>query len=90
MKSKTTLHRLSRRTFLRLAAHLSLLSAVLPLKRTLAAGAGQVMPQASGYGNGVYGQGIYAGSSSFGGSTSTSLETFDHMIYLPIVTKEDN
>jgi hypothetical protein len=81
---------LSRRTFLRLAAQLSLLSAVLPRQRTLAASAVQALPQASGYGNGVYGQGVYAGSISFAGSTSSSPEMLNHTIYLPIVTKEEN
>jgi hypothetical protein len=88
--TKITFHRMSRRAFLRLAAHLSLLYTGLAIQRTIAAGAVQATPQAGGYGNDVYGQGIYPGLTSFWGSPGASLETFNHTIYLPIVSKEES
>jgi hypothetical protein len=84
MKSKIALHRLNRRTFLRLAAHMSLLAVGLPVKRIAAVGVEQATPQVGGYGAGPYGRGVYVGAAGFG------LEPVDHAIYLPIVNKEEN
>ena len=70
------LHRLiTRRTFLRLSAALSVIAAELHMKKTsIASQLDQSIPELGGYGVGAYSQGSYPGTIN--------------KIYLPIVSKE--
>lgn len=90
MARKIAFSTMSRRTFLQIAAHLSLVSATQVISHPLVARAIQTTPSTGGYGSGAYGQGVYAGSSGFGEAAAAKRFPLEHTLYLPIINKEEN
>jgi hypothetical protein len=78
--SRSALPTINRRTFLQVAAHLSLLSVTQAISHPRATRAVQTASQADSYGSGMYGEGVYL---------SASREAGDYLNYLPIVSKKE-
>ena len=66
---------MNRRTFLKMSVYLLALVANLPYPRLVGAAPPRTTSEATSYGSGAYGQGVYPGY---------------HQIFLPIVNKEGN